>query len=51
MSQAAALALAVGGGAAMGVYPLFVKTPAVLAADPHPVVFQLYKVGYTKRYS
>ena len=27
----------------MGLYPTFIKTPAVLAADVHPLVFQLYK--------
>ena len=27
----------------MGVYPAFIKTPAVLAVDVHPVVFQCYK--------
>ena len=38
-----ALLLAIAGGAAMGVYPAFIKTPSVLAADVHPVVFQCYK--------
>eukprot|EP00039_Didymoeca_costata_P028444 m.21079 g.21079 ORF g.21079 m.21079 type:complete len:385 (-) comp7025_c0_seq1:159-1313(-) len=37
------LLVAVVGGFFMGLYPLFIKTPAVLAADVHPVVFQLYK--------
>jgi len=35
------LVLAVLGGVCMGVYPLFIKTPAVLAARVHPVVFQM----------
>ena len=39
----AALLLAMGGGAMMGCYPAFIKTPAVLAAAPHPIVFQCYK--------
>ena len=39
----AALLLALGGGAMMGCYPAFIKTPAVLAAAPHPIVFQCYK--------
>jgi len=39
----AALALALCGGFFMGLYPLFIKTDAVLAAKPHPVVFQMYK--------
>ena len=38
-----ALALAVIGGALMGSYPVFIKTDAVLKAEPHPLVFQLYK--------
>lgn len=37
------LLVAVTGGFFMGLYPLFIKTKAVLAADVHPVVFQLYK--------
>eukprot|EP00039_Didymoeca_costata_P020333 m.340891 g.340891 ORF g.340891 m.340891 type:complete len:383 (+) comp19621_c0_seq1:197-1345(+) len=41
--QITALLFAVGGGISMGFYPLFIKTPAVLKASPHPVVFQLYK--------
>lgn len=41
--QIVALLLAIAGGAAMGVYPAFIKTPSVLAADVHPVVFQCYK--------
>ena len=40
---AEALLWAVLGGAAMGTYPLFIRTPAVLRARPHTVVFQLYK--------
>jgi hypothetical protein len=39
----AALLLALGGGTTMGIYPAFIKTPAVLAADVHPIVFQCYK--------
>ena len=39
----AALLLALGGGTMMGIYPAFIKTPAVLAADVHPIVFQCYK--------
>lgn len=41
--SALALALAVLGGAAMGSYPVFLKTQPVLRAAPHPLVFQLYK--------
>ena len=35
--------LACGGGFFIGTYPIFVKTPAVLAARVHPVAFQFYK--------
>ena len=35
--------LAVLGGACMGTYPVFVKTPAMRAANIHPFVFQGYK--------
>jgi hypothetical protein len=31
------------GGALTGLYPVFIKTERVLQANPHPVVFQLYK--------
>ena len=31
------------GGIFMGTYPVPIKTPAVLKADVHPVIFQLYK--------
>ena len=41
--SADASALAIAGGFFIGTYPIFVKTPAVLAADVHPAVFQLYK--------
>lgn len=41
--QLAALALAIAGGTSMGIYPAFIKTPAVLAVDVHPAVFQSYK--------
>jgi len=37
------LLLAIAGGAFMGLYPSFIKTKKVLAADVHPIVFQLYK--------
>lgn len=37
------LALATTSGLARGLYPIFLKTDAVLAATPHPIVFQLYK--------
>ena len=37
------LVLAVLGGLMMGVYPAAIKTRAVVAARPHPAVFQLYK--------
>ena len=36
-------ALALLGGFFIGTYPIFVKTPTVLAAKAHPAVFQLYK--------
>ena len=42
-SQLLALTLAILGGISMGIYPAFIKTPAVLAVDVHPVVFQCYK--------
>ena len=42
-SQLLALALAVVGGISMGIYPAFIKTPAVLAVEVHPVIFQCYK--------
>lgn len=35
------LLCAIGAGFFMGLYPLFIKTKPVLAADVHPVVFQL----------
>ena len=38
-----ALLYAVLGGVCFGTYPLFIRTPAALAAKPHPIVFQLYK--------
>jgi hypothetical protein len=41
--QLLALALAVVGGTSMGIYPAFIKTPAVLAVEVHPVIFQCYK--------
>lgn len=41
--QVTALLIAIAGGFFMGLYPLFIKTAPVLAAKPHPVVFQLYK--------
>lgn len=31
------------GGAFLGTYPVFVKTPALLAANVHPFIFQAYK--------
>ena len=37
------LLLALAGGAANGTFPVFVKTRGVLAANVHPVVFQMYK--------
>ena len=37
------LLLASAGGFFIGTYPIFVKTPVVLAANVHPIVFQLYK--------
>lgn len=40
------LFLAVAGGAANGTFPIFIKTPAVLAANVHPIVFQLYKSSW-----
>ena len=36
------LLCAIGAGFFMGLYPLFIKTKPVLAANVHPVVFQLY---------
>jgi len=44
--SADASALAIAGGFFIGTYPIFVKTPAVLAADVHPAVFQLYKSAW-----
>ena len=38
-----ALLFAVAGGVFMGTYPVPIKCQRVLAADVHPVVFQLYK--------
>lgn len=38
--------LALGSGIANGTFPVFIKTRAVLAADVHPVVFQLYKSSW-----
>ena len=38
--------LAVASGVANGTFPVFIKTPRVLAADVHPVVFQLYKSSW-----
>eukprot|EP00038_Savillea_parva_P025762 m.49375 g.49375 ORF g.49375 m.49375 type:complete len:401 (+) comp7113_c0_seq1:195-1397(+) len=43
MTLSLPLLYAIIGGASMGVYPAFIKTKAVLAADVHPSVFQLYK--------
>ena len=37
------LLLAFAGGVFNGTFPVFIKTPRVLAARVHPVVFQLYK--------
>ena len=31
------------GGLFMGTYPVPIKTPAVIKANVHPVIFQLYK--------
>jgi hypothetical protein len=39
------LTLATLGGVSTGTFPIFIKTKAVLAADVHPIVFQLYKSG------
>ena len=36
-------AMAVAGGVANGTFPVFIKTPRVLTANVHPVVFQMYK--------
>lgn len=44
-SQIIALILAIVGGAFNGAYPLFIKTPRVIAANVHPVIFQCYKSG------
>lgn len=41
-----AMAFALLGGAAMGSYPLFIRTQKVLEASPHPIVFQLYKSSW-----
>jgi len=38
--------LAVASGVANGTFPVFIKTPRVLSADVHPVVFQLYKSSW-----
>ncbi len=38
--------LATLGGACMGTYPVFVKTPAMRAAHVHPLVFQGYKSAW-----
>ena len=39
----ATLLLATLGGASTGTFPIFIKTKDVLAADVHPVIFQVYK--------
>lgn len=44
-SKLLSLLLAIIGGAFNGAYPLFIKTPRVLAANVHPVIFQCYKSG------
>ena len=38
--------LAISSGVAMGTFPVFIKTDAVLRAAVHPVVFQLYKASW-----
>jgi len=38
-----ALVYSILGGFFMGAYPVPIKAPSVLKADPHPVVFQCYK--------
>ena len=38
-----ALLYAILGGMSFGTYPLFIRTPAVIQAKPHTIVFQLYK--------
>ena len=38
-----ALIYAIMGGICFGTYPLFIRTPAVIAAKPKTIVFQLYK--------
>ena len=43
MSDAVTLVYCLGYGLFMGSYPVPIKSRAVLAADVHPVVFQLYK--------
>ena len=40
------LLLAVAGGAANGTFPIFIKTRGVLAANVHPVTFQMYKSSW-----
>mmetsp|Transcript_20690 Transcript_20690/g.65067 ORF Transcript_20690/g.65067 Transcript_20690/m.65067 type:complete len:345 (-) Transcript_20690:73-1107(-) len=46
MVDLVSLVLGVASGAANGTFPIFIKTPRVLAADVHPVVFQLYKSAW-----
>ena len=41
-----ALAFAVGYGVFMGSYPVPIKTPSVLAADVHPLIFQSFKSAW-----
>ena len=43
MLDALALLYSCGYGVFMGSYPVPIKSPAVLAAHVHPVVFQMYK--------
>ena len=38
-----ALVYAIIGGLFFGTYPFFIRTKAVLRAQPRPIVFQLYK--------
>ena len=40
------LLFAILSGFANGTFPVFIKTKRVLAADVHPIVFQLYKSSW-----
>lgn len=49
MVDLVSLVLGVASGAANGTFPIFIKTPRVLAADVHPVVSPVRAASFPQR--